>query len=140
MTVYTAAQKEVAEKAQEMIMANLGRHITITELAQILHISPTQLKVSFQKVYGIPVYSYARAKRMEAASYLLSETDKSVLEIAGEFGYENGSKFARAFRTIAGVTPREYRKRVLWERENRMFAEGADDTILENVRLEPKES
>ena len=116
---YTAAQKEVADRAQEIIMSNLERRITIAELAQALHVSATQVKVSFHKVTGMPIYAYARSKRMEAASGLLSDTNESILEIAGRFGYENGSKFARAFRIVKGVSPSEYRRRILWERENR---------------------
>lgn len=118
-TGYTASQQEVAERAHEMIMTNLERHITIAELSQTLHISATQVKSCFHKVYGMPIYAYARSQRMEAASSLLSETDQSILEIAGKFGYENGSKFAGAFRRVKGVSPSEYRRRVQWERENR---------------------
>lgn len=123
---YTDAQKEVADRAHEIIMTNLERHITIAEFAQALHASPTQIKVCFRKVYGQPIYSYARSQRMEAASRLLTETDESILEIAGKFGYENGSKFARAFRTVIGVSPSEYRRRVLWERENQTFSSLSD--------------
>lgn len=122
-TGYTASQQEVAERAHEMIMTNLERHITIAELSQTLHISATQVKSCFHKVYGMPIYAYARSQRMEAASSLLSETDQSILEIAGKFGYENGSKFAGAFRRVKGVSPSEYRRRVQWEREDRELYE-----------------
>ena len=122
-TGYTASQQEVAERAHEMIMTNLERHITIAELSQTLHISATQVKSCFHKVYGMPIYAYARSQRMEAASSLLSETDQSILELAGKFGYENGSKFAGAFRRVKGVSPSEYRRRVQWERENRELYE-----------------
>ena len=122
-TGYTASQQEVAERAHEMIMTNLERHITIAELSQTLHISATQVKSCFHKVYGMPIYAYARSQRMEAASRFLLETDQSILEIAGKFGYENGSKFAGAFRRVKGVSPSEYRRRVQWERENRELYE-----------------
>ena len=122
-TDYTASQKELAERTHEMIMTNLERHITIAELSQTLHTSATQVKSCFHKVYGMPIYAYARSQRMEAASWLLSETDQSILEIAGKFGYENGSKFAGAFRRVMGVSPSEYRRRVQWERENRELFE-----------------
>lgn len=122
-TGYTASQQEVAERAHEMIMTNLERHITIAELSQTVHISATQVKSCFHKVYGMPIYAYARSQRMEAASSLLSETDQSILEIAGKFGYENGSKFAGAFRRVKGVSPSEYRRKVQWERENRELYE-----------------
>lgn len=115
---YTAAQKETADRARKIIMANLERHITIAELAQTLHVSATQIKSCFSKVYGMPVYAYARSQRMQAATGLLSETEESVLEIAGKFGYENGSKFARAFRAVMGVSPSQYRRRLQWEKEN----------------------
>ena len=38
------------------------------------------------------------------------------LKIAGQFGYDNGSKFAKAFRGIIGVTPNAYRAGVSLER------------------------
>jgi AraC-like DNA-binding protein len=55
---------------------------------------------------------------MTAASKLLAETDQSILEIAGKYGYENGSKFAGAFRSVMGTSPSEYRRRIIWEKEN----------------------
>lgn len=36
---------------------------------------------------------------------MLEHTDKPVVEIAGEHGYDNSSKFASAFRSVKGVSP-----------------------------------
>ena len=88
------AQREIAEKARRMIMDNLEKHLKIEELAHELHVS----------------------QRMEEAARLLEETDETILEIAGKAGYENGSKFAKAFRDEIGTAPGEYRRRVLWEK------------------------
>ena len=126
-TVYTDSQKEVAERAHDMIMTNLERHITIAEFSQTLHASATQVKSCFHKVYGMPIYTYARTQRMKAASRLLSETEESILEIAGKYGYENGSKFARAFRAVMGVSPSEYRRRLKWEKENQALCTKKND-------------
>lgn len=111
-------QKEIAEKAQNLIVNNLEKHLTIAELAQALHVSTTQVKVCFRSAYGVPIYAYSRRLRMEAAAKLLEETDDSILEIAGKSGYENGSKFAKAFRDVMGAAPGEYRRRILWEKSN----------------------
>ena len=43
------------------------------------------------------------------AAELLRQTNRTVLDIAGQFGYDNASKFAKAFRDVIGVSPREYR-------------------------------
>ena len=52
---------------------------------------------------------YVRAQKMHAAAELLRSTDQTVLDIAGQFGYDNASKFAKAFRDIIGVSPNSYR-------------------------------
>lgn len=117
-TGYTASQREVADRTREYILDHLERHVTIAELARRMHVSQTQIKVCFHRVYGLPVFTWARRCRMEEAAKLLEETDDSVLEIAGKLGYENGSKFATAFRSVTGESPSEYRRRVYWEKEN----------------------
>lgn len=113
-----AAKKELADSACSIITSNIGRHITIAELAERLHVSPTQLKVSFRSVYGMPIYSYSKRQRMMIAARLLVETDDSILKIAGRLGYENGSKFSNAFHSVFGVTPSSYRKQGKAKKEN----------------------
>ena len=46
---------------------------------------------------------------MRGAAQLLRSTDRTVLDIAGQFGYDNASKFAKAFRNVIGVSPNAYR-------------------------------
>ena len=48
--------------------------------------------------------------RFETAARLLRETDTTALEIALEVGYEDPSHFSRAFKRLAGISPREYRR------------------------------
>ena len=47
---------------------------------------------------------------MMSAAKILKDTNKNILEIAGDYGYENGSKFSAAFKKVMGVSPSEYRK------------------------------
>jgi AraC-like DNA-binding protein len=48
--------------------------------------------------------------RMNAAAVKLRQTDESVIAIALDLGYDNASKFAKAFKDVMGKTPSEYRK------------------------------
>ena len=57
----------------------------------------------------VSLYAFIRAQKMRYAAKLLKDSTMSVLEIAGSVGYENGSKFAKAFRETMGVNPIEYR-------------------------------
>lgn len=47
---------------------------------------------------------------MRVAGRLLRETGRTVMDVAVELGYENGSKFSSAFRDVMGVSPGEYRR------------------------------
>ena len=47
---------------------------------------------------------------MEKAAVMLRETEMQVTEIAGALGYDNSSKFAKAFKDVHGVAPVAYRK------------------------------
>ena len=74
-----------------------------------------------QQVYGKPLYQCIRAYKMRVAARLLEETDCTVLDIAGEFGYGNSSNFAAAFREVLGASPGEYRQKnspSLWSEDS----------------------
>ncbi len=103
-------QVHLAHRAQALLRQDLSRHMTIQEAAEHLNVSPTCLKQAFRGVFGMPVYSYTRVLKMQAAALALCRTDKPVLEIACEYGYENGSKFSSAFREVMGESPSEYRR------------------------------
>ena len=47
------------------------------------------LKDCFKAVYGKPVHAFRREYKMQVATKLLTTTDMSITELAGEFGYEN---------------------------------------------------
>lgn len=103
------SQLRLAFLAYAQLAGNPGAHILIEQLAADLQISPTHLKNSFRLVYGDSIYSYIRTQKMLLAAQALRGSSRTVLDIAGDFGYDNGSKFARAFQHVLGVTPREFR-------------------------------
>lgn len=107
---FSRLQVTAAKEAKKYLLAHLDEHITITELADMLGISSTSLKICFKGVYGDTINGYITNCKMQKAASLLKNTDKSVLEIAGIVGYNNGSKFAGAFRRVMNKSPNEYRK------------------------------
>lgn len=59
---------------------------------------------------GFTVMSYVNQMRIKKAVELLRNTDKTVLEIALEVGYDSHEGFTKAFKKHYGVTPSDYRK------------------------------
>lgn len=106
----------VAEALKE-VYAYINLHfideITIGELASKFCISETNLSSCFKCLYGQPVGTYIRSKKLRYAAELLSgRTEMSVGDVAHLVGYGNQSKFASAFRSVYGYSPLEYRRRM----------------------------
>lgn len=58
---------------------------------------------------GFTVNAYIGYIRLKQAAFMLRTTDKSVLDIALEIGYNSHEGFAKAFKKYYNVTPSEYR-------------------------------
>ncbi len=107
---FTKAQVTAAKQAKKYLIKHLDERITVADLANIVEVSQTTLKMCFKGVYGESIYAYMKNYKMQKAAALLKTTDESVLDIASAVGYNNGSKFASAFKSVMKATPNEYRK------------------------------
>ena len=108
----TRGQVSLARKAADYLLANTESKVTTQDLSRHFGASAAQIRASFQGVYGRSPAAWLRLQKMHGAAELLRSTDRTVLDIAGQFGYDNASKFARAFRDVIGVSPNEYRSGV----------------------------
>lgn len=107
--LHSRTQVLFAEKIAKYLYEHMDDRITLEQLSEFFHVSVAHIKNIFKSVYGVPVGAYVRTIKMESAAYMLEYTDKTILEIAMEHGYDNGSKFAAAFRSVKGINPAQYR-------------------------------
>lgn len=71
--------------------------LQISDLARKAAMSPSKLKTSFKKIYGLPIYQYYQKHRMNKAKAMLLSKKYSVKEVAFEVGFFNISNFIKAF-------------------------------------------
>ena len=91
---------------------HLDEPLTIPALSHRTCLSATVFKAGFRRLYGLPVHTWLRQRRMERAAELLRNSSLSVLGVAQSVGYGSASQFTAAFRRQYGVTPTQYRKNV----------------------------
>ena len=111
----TQTELEIAEDTLAFCMEHMQEHYTIQFLADRAGISPTKLKIIFRRVYNAPLFAYIRAEKMRFAAHELDLSNIRILDIAEACGYDNASKFSKAFRAVMGCSPKEYRKNVRLE-------------------------
>jgi len=94
------------------IMAYTDAHVadvTLTDVCRHTNMSARNLRRQFAKAAGISWEEYRQRLRISTALDALERTNQPIGEIAASVGYENQAAFARAFRAVLGMAPREYR-------------------------------
>lgn len=99
-----------AQRVGDYILAHLEEPLTIRQLSQHFHISPTLLKSSFRLLYGRPVRKYIQEHRIRQAAQLLLTSAQPVFDIALSVGYGSVSQFTSLFRRYYQMTPSQYRR------------------------------
>lgn len=95
--------------ALAMLETSYAGPLTPPGLAKVANLSSERFARIIRRIHGVSPIQLIAKTRIAAASRLLRETDRSVAEIALECGFYDHSAFTRAFRTLVGVTPTQYR-------------------------------
>lgn len=105
-----APLRHEARKAAELLRADPARSWSMTDLANEVHLSKSQVGRVFVEAYGKSPIAYLTMLRTERMAGLLRTTDASIAVIAREVGWDAADFAARQFRRSVGVTPRRYRE------------------------------
>ena len=94
----------------DYIDAHLAQNLKLENLAQLLDMSQFHFSRLFKQSLGISPYQYLIQQRVERAKQLLKQTDKSIVDIAFDCGFNSHSHLSKQFRQFTGMTPKAYRK------------------------------
>lgn len=97
------------KEALGFIEGNYQRDISIEEIADASGLNRSYFGRIFKEKFGMPPQQFLINYRMNKAAELLKSSKLSVAEVGISVGYENQLHFSRAFKSIFGISPREYR-------------------------------
>ncbi|MCQ2526163.1 MAG: AraC family transcriptional regulator [Lachnospiraceae bacterium] len=99
------------KEAINYIEQNFQNNITIEDIAAVCGINRSYFGKIFRNSIGRSPQEFLMNYRMVKATELLKLTSLSIAEIGSAVGYENQLHFSRAFKTIYGISPREWRNK-----------------------------
>ena len=110
---FRVVKGDETEKRINRVCQYIQKHsagdITLEKVAGLIHLSRSAFSKFFKRATGKTFSEYVNDNRIGNACHLLTESDKSIAQIAYETGFESLTYFNRVFLKKKGVTPRDFR-------------------------------
>ncbi len=94
----------------EAIMVDPSAPHSVESLAAVARFSPFHFHRLYRAMTGESVAATIRRVRLAQAAYQLAVSPASITETALEAGYDSSQSFARAFRSLTGLTPTAFQQ------------------------------
>jgi AraC family transcriptional regulator len=96
--------------AVKFINEHLHETMNLHRLAETVHISGFHFHRIFKAMLGECPGRYIQRLRMEKAAFKLTATNRTLMEIAEQTGYQSPQSLSKAFRKYYGIVPSEFRR------------------------------
>ena len=87
----------------------IGQPLKVSDIADNFGYSSKHLTVLCKKNTGMSLKQYILQQKMDYAMAALTDTNRTVSEIAYETGFDDPNNFTNAFKKIVGMSPSRYR-------------------------------
>ncbi len=84
--------------------------LTLRDLSSVFFMSEGHLCRLFKREMGLSIMAYVKQVRIRTAARLLLKSDEPVSVIGQRVGLADPNYFCRAFKSVMGVSPTEYRR------------------------------
>lgn len=94
----------------EWIDAHAAENPGLAEMSKQIGYSPYYCSEQFHRIAGITIKEYMARRRLSLAALAIRDTDRSLIDIALDYGFSSQSALTRAFVNAFGCTPAAYRR------------------------------
>lgn len=95
-------------RAHSYMENHIGENVSLGDLAEAACVSRFHFARLFRVSTGNSPMAFLLRLRVERAKEMLRRGDAKIAEIAAALGFFDQSHFARSFRRVVGVSPREF--------------------------------
>lgn len=101
---------KMINRAIEYMEGHLTEEVTLTEIAEQVHLSAYHFQRAFSLLTGLSPAEYLRKRRLSQAGADLAGGGEKVIDVALKYGYDSPESFAKAFTRFHGVSPMQVKK------------------------------
>lgn len=103
------SKNKIVRDIDSYILNHYRQQINLDKIASDLHVSKSYLCRVYKKERKISIIDALNRHRVYVAKHFLKTTDKKILDVANEVGFDSSSYFSTVFSKYEGVSPKEYK-------------------------------
>jgi len=108
----TEYENNIVWKIKQYVKENYQNPLlSLGEISDFLNLNISYASMVFKKEVGITINSYIINYRLKEAKSLLLRHDLLIKDIAKMVGFQNSNYFAKVFKKVEGIQPKEYREK-----------------------------
>lgn len=112
------SRKQIYYDILDYVKTNIDKPMKVEDIAFHFGYNEKYISYLFKEHAGIALKQYILNTKIELANFYLSDTNKPIVTIAKELGFNNNHNFATVYKKTMGITPSQYRdayaKRMLY--------------------------
>ncbi len=109
----SSREKKQYKKIREIlsyIEQNYDKKISLQDMADYLHTSPTECSRIFKRYMHISLFSFLQEYRIEKSLDYLFDKNLPITEVASRVGFVDSNYYSKVFTKYKGCSPRKYRQ------------------------------
>lgn len=106
-------QQQVAQKIRSYINDHLSEGTSLQSISDHIGLHPVYLSKIYKSVFNETIGEYIYKTRIDRALYLLQHTDLKIADISQQLGFWAVPHFIKIFKDKFGITPKDFRTRLL---------------------------
>ena len=99
---------QTVQKIQNYIKENVGRKLSLGEVASIFGYSQNYLSALFSRYASMSFVDYVNSAKIEKAKTMLADPNALVYEVATSLGFDSPFYFSKVFKKVTGISPTQY--------------------------------
>ena len=108
----TEYENNIVWKIKQYIKENYKNQLlSLGEISDFLNLNISYVSMVFKKEVGITINRYIINYRLDKAKELLLRHDLLIKDIANAVGFQSSNYFAKVFKKVEGIQPKEYREK-----------------------------
>lgn len=109
-----SGENPVVFQIKEYIRLNYSSpSLSVPDVSEYVHLSPSYVCTIFKNETGQTLNKYLTDYRIKISKQFLEDPRYKITDISSKVGYSDGNYYSKAFKKLVGLSPSEYREKML---------------------------